>query len=83
MRKPFVFFFVFFFAYAKTKAKISCAVYVTVQLIVAFVFAKLGRKYHFSSSKDFCDCTDWFMSDLVRNDTDTAHIYDMTVQSCI
>ena len=68
MRKP-------DFVYAKTKAQISCAV--TAQLISAFVFATrivqllfyLYRKLQ-DSCVYLCDCTDWFVSDLVGNPDD-------------
>ena len=67
MRKP-------AFPYAKTKAHLSCVV--NVQLISAFVFAKIDNTIplltnpKFQDSGIFCGCTDCFVSDLVRNPKD-------------
>ena len=64
MRKP-------DFAYVKTKAQISFAV--TAKLINAFVFATRIVQFlfflnpKFQPSKLLCDCTAWFLSDLVGN----------------
>ena len=72
-----------FFAYAKTKAQISFGV--TAKLISAFVFATWIVQFLFFLNPKFqvlacfCDCTCWFVSDLVRNPEDwfsrvAAHI---------
>ena len=65
------------FAYVKTQAQISCVVtscMVTAQLISAFVFVtKIVQSpffLHFKPLAIFCDCTVWFVSDLVGNPED-------------
>ena len=68
------------FAYAKTKTQISFVV--TVKLISAFVFAigivlslyflnlKFQDPRNFKPLAIFCNCTVWFVSDLVGNPED-------------
>ena len=56
----------------KTKWQTSCAVFFIAQLISAFVFAvwmvlSLLFLNKFQASNYFCDCTGWFVSNLVRN----------------